>query len=354
MTSRRLREIPLGTLPRKPVVWRWRNWIPEAFLVLVEGEEEAGKGYYLAWCLVQAASGAWGPPSPGLYLSSEEEPEMLQDRLLAAGYKPETHARIYTLQVTDNPGEDNESETLIKLPEDLKALTEYVLERGIKTVAVDLLRDHSAPAAELGIRQRSNNDETWIRPSARAWAKLAYITGATVLGSHHRNKSEQGSARSKSTGSGGWRQVTRVVHVLAHVGEQRAVALDKNNLCKYEKTPWEYEIEEVSEDAGRFTLGDALTAYRSIDHWEAEMKKGPTLEIDPAAQLEQWCLEEMNGEGEFRLPTRELLEGHTGMSRRKLQQAVLDLKGRGKIETRRLEKRALGLSPDWFIRSPTS
>lgn len=282
--------IRMGALPSlPPLSWWIPRLLPRGCLVLVEGAEGVGKGYFACWCLVQMASGAWGPPMAGAYLSSEEEPEVIQARLLAAGYDPDRHAPIVVLRV--NGGDD-----LLQLPEDLAALRGIVRQYRLGMVVVDVLRDHSAPTEDMGILQRSNNDETWIRPAAGAWGRLAAQTGATVLGLHHRNKSELGSSRSKSTGSGGWRQRARHVVVLAKVRDERALAVDKRNFGREDPTVYAFEIEEVTPDFGRFALGDPVASYRNIDHWEAEMRKGPKLEMDPAGVLQAWCLTQL-GQG---------------------------------------------------------
>lgn len=323
--ERRFKELRIGTLPRlKPMDWRYLRLIPRANLVLVEGQEGAGKGYFLCWCLVQAASGAWGRQTPGLYLSSEEEPDVIQERLLSAGYDPDRHAPIHALQV-------NDGDLLATLPLDEPLLTDEIRNHAAGMVATDLLRDHCAPPVDMGIAQRSNNDETWIRPAARSWQRVAARTGATILGSHHRNKSEEGSARSKSTGSGAWRHVSRLVIVLAEAGNERALAVDKRNIGQRNTAVYSYDIEKVTEDFGRFVFGELLEGFEDISDWERKKKKGTEFEIDPASLLQGWCeTAATNGflrdeDGDMRLPTKETLQSEVHLSREKLQAAIVTL-----------------------------
>jgi hypothetical protein len=306
--------------------------ILRAHLTLVEGEEGVGKGYFVIWALVNLAKGAWGPPTPGLYLTSEEEPVAVQERLRAAGWDPATDAPIHCLRI--NGGDD-----VVKLPLDFAAMAAYVKQYGYGIVVVDVLRDHCAPTEDMGIRQRSNNDETWIRPAAGAWERLGTTTGAAVLGLHHRNKSRDGNARSKSTGSGAWRQRARAVLVLAEVGGDRAIAMDKQNIGKRAEQVWPYDLEEVSEEYGRFVLGEPDDRYPKIDAWEKAMTKlaEADFEIDPTSEIETWCdrLSE-NGclrdeAGDMRLPTREIIQRETGLTRRKIQEAIATLIGQGYI-----------------------
>jgi KaiC/GvpD/RAD55 family RecA-like ATPase len=331
--------IRVGSIPRlTAMAWWFLKLIPRANLVLVEGQEGSGKGYFLCWCLVQAASGAWGAPMPGLYFSSEEEPAVIQERLLLAGYNPEKHERITIIEV-------NKGDALATLPLDEKAVIAIVKKYGAGMVATDLLRDHCAPTADMGITQRSNNDETWIRPAARAWQRVATRTGATVLGSHHRNKSEDGSARSKSTGSGAWRHIARLVIVLAEVELERALAVDKRNVGKRDRTVYSYDIEEVTEDIGKFVFGDALPAYDGIDHWEREKRKGVTYEMDDAREkIVLWCENAYkNGfpkddDGDMRLPVLPDLKERTGIPRAKLRTIVTDLLHEGRLVTKKVKR----------------
>lgn len=341
---RNWKVIRMGSLPPPPPVIWLHELVPLGHLVLVEGEEGIGKGYFLCWALVQMASGKWGPPRAGVYISSEEEPDVIQARLLAAGYLPGIHAPIWILQVDDG-------DALVQMPEDRGALVAWLRQFDVGIVAVDPLRDHCAPTEDMGIRQRSNNDETWIRPAARAWKDVAVRSGATVLGAHHRNKSETGSARSKSTGSGAWRQVARGTVVLAEAKGERAVSLDKNNLGPENKVPWSFTLESVSDDFARFELGDRLTDHPTISTWEAAMKDPNHLQVDPADDLLRWCQgldrQLADDDGDLRLPTQENLQARLGMSRRAVRDAVETLRSKGYLITKPVRSLP-GMSRDHF------
>jgi hypothetical protein len=306
--------------------WWLANLILRGHLTLVEGEEGVGKGYFAIWSLVCLSKGLWGPKTPGLYLTSEEEPVAVQERLRAAGWDPATDAPIHVLRV--DGGDD-----VVKLPLDFAAMAAYIKQYGYGIVVVDVLRDHCAPTEDMGIRQRSNNDETWIRPAAGAWERLAATTGATVLGLHHRNKSREGNARSKSMGSGAWRQRARAVIVLAEVGDSRAIAMDKQNIGRKIAGVWSFDLEEVTEEYGRFVLGELDDRYKDINVWEKSMRKleDVDFEFDPKAEVEAWCERaEANGAlrdavGDIRLPAKEVLQRETSLSREKVQQAIAGL-----------------------------
>lgn len=272
--------------PAPPTEWFSRPHFPKGHLVLLEGAEGVGKGFFATWVVFQIASGAWGPRRSALWMSSEEEESTVRTRLYAAGYDPAIHAPVYFLTV-------NEGDGILQLPEDRGALQQAAEAAQVGIIVTDVLRDHCAPLPELGIKQRSNNDETWIRPAAGAWEKVAFNTGALVLGLHHQNKAEEGSARSKSTGSGAWRQRARCVVVLAKVNGARAYALDKTNLGVEDTTVRLYDIVEVEElESAMFMPGPVDDGATSIDQWVAR-QRAAKVQIDNVAELTDWCEENL-------------------------------------------------------------
>lgn len=328
------RKVGGGHIPRlEPMAWWYGQLIPKGNLVLVEGQEGVGKGYFLCWALVQAAAGLWGPPTPGLYISSEEEPPVIQERLLVNGHDPERHAPISVVEVDGG-------DLLLKLPTDEDIALDLVNDTGAGMVGIDLLRDHCEPPEEMANVRRSNNDETWIRPAARSWQRIASRTGATALATHHQNKLAEGSARSKSTGSIAWRQMARLVIVMGEINGERALAVDKQNIGKADRIPYSYEIDEVTTDFGRFQLGDRLSEYQSIDEWDHALRHPPTYEIDVVDTVAVWCQHEasnggfIDGDGDLRLPSKDVGQRATHLSREKYQQAVSELIRQGRVVTK--------------------
>jgi AAA domain-containing protein len=312
-----------------------------AHLVLVEGEEGVGKGMFAAWVAVMVASGAWGPARAVFWLSSEEEPEEVQNRLLAVGYKPGVHELVQFIRVLED--EDESSDDTIRLPRDFRALRDLVLEERVGLVITDVLRDHVNPPERLGRIQVSNNDETWVRPAAGSWERLATQADATILGLHHRNKGA-GTARQRSTGTIAWRQRARVVVVLAMAEDERAFAQDKINVGPEDKTVREFDLVEVPElETARFEPGPVVDWARNIDHWEKVKSEPVKLEIHPSAELTTWCeAAAANGyvkdtDGDMRLPTREMLQEQARLSRRKLDEAIVALIQSGHIVEKKVK-----------------
>lgn len=334
MEDSRAKLVRLGGLPRKPTTWLWTyhgvHMLPRGKLCLVEGKEGLGKGYFCAWAAVQMVSGAWGRPRPAVWVSSEEEPDEIQARLFAAGWCLDAHAPVYCLQIDGG-------DTLAQLPRDRDVITNHVSEMRAGLVVVDPLRDHSAPTPDLGVVTRSNNDEAWIRPAARAWNRVGIRTGACVIGLHHQNKSETGSARSRSTGSGGWRHVARHVLVFEEVHGRRAFAQDKTNLCREDRRPFDFDLESVTmtsdngdepAEEGCFVPGERLVGHENIDHWRTKQLEDKGM--DPADVLEWWLGDHVD-EGAS-LPARDQLKDQTGLaSLAEVKRATLTLVDRGRI-----------------------
>lgn len=335
--------VRLGHLPTAiATAWWYASLLVKGHLILVEGEEGVGKGYFACWCLVQMAKGLWGPATPGLYLTTEEDDTTIQERLKAAGWDPDVDAPIDIIRV--NGGDSN-----VLMPLDYRAMVGLVKQYGYGMVVADVLRDHCAPTEDMGIRQRSNNDETWIRPAAGRWEDLAVETGATVIGLHHRNKSELGSARSKSSGSGAWRQRARLVIVLVEVAGDHALAVDKQNIGKRIQQVWPYDLIEVTEDYGRFEISEPDSEFDTIDKWERVMRKRLTEElvIDPVDLVAGWCVDlSENGcmrddDGDVWLPIVEVIATETCLSRQKTRDALASLVEQGLV-VRKADKRLAG------------
>lgn len=270
--GKRVKIVRLGTLPpAPPVKWIWKPYLAYGCLTLTEGEEGIGKGYLAAWLAVRVAKSGRAV----IWLTSEERSEKIQARLEMLGYDPAGDSPIIQLMVTDD--------TLVTMPRDRSYFLALAKQLGVPIglIVVDVLRDHSAPTEEMNIRYRSNNDEAWIKPAARSWERLAETLGAAVLGLHHRNKSLEGTARTKSTGSGAWRQNARHVVTLAKVGDQCALAMDKTNITKEDKEPISYTLDVVKlgvdEDGDDVTEAIFRPGQRTgcfdINDWERQARK---------------------------------------------------------------------------------
>lgn len=299
--GRRIKIVRLGGLPPAPPVrWLWKGFVPYGFLTLGEGEEGLGKGYLAAWLAVRCAQGKVdGVKRAVVWLTSEETSEKIQARLLVQGYDHTEDAPVIQLVVSD--------ETLITLPKDRDWFFKLAEQLGmpIGLVVVDVLRDHSDMTGAPEVRVKSNNDESWIRPAARAWERLAETLGCAVFGLHHRNKSSEGTARTKSTGSGAWRQVSRHVVVLAKVVGQTALAVDKTNVARENKEPIGFSLElvklGVDEDGEEVTEAifrpGSRTGHVDINDWERETAKAA--DLDPTEFVQVW-LEDALQDGKLR------------------------------------------------------
>lgn len=333
----RVRIVKLGTLPPAPPVrWVWKPYIPIGFLTLVEGQEGVGKGYLGAWLAVRLAKGQMHDrvQRGTLWVTSEERAEKVEDRLKLLGYDRSTDAPINLLVLEG----DN---ALLTMPKHRNMYRAAARQLGcpIGLTVVDVLRDHSDMTGAPEVRFKSNNDEAWIRPAARSWDQLAGELGCGILGNHHRNKSTDGDARSKSTGSGAWRQVCRHVVTMALVGDQRAVAMEKTNIAKEDKEPIRYSLEVVKlgvdEDGDDITEAyfkpGERTGCDDINDWERQARKAA--DIDKTELAEVW-LEEQAKQGRLQYGAfwkRDYLQSGMGYSERQTKQILTKLREAGVV-----------------------
>jgi AAA domain-containing protein len=87
--------------------------------------------------------------------------------------------------------------------------------------------------------------------------------------------------------------------------------------------------------------------------WETSMKPASVnLRLDRTDDFLVWAKAQMNGQGEYRLPTQECLldQDGPGLSRRELQEVVRSLRAEGRI-VHRSGKKSRGESNDYFLRN---
>lgn len=273
----------------EPMQWLWHPYLPEGRLTMIEGEEGIGKGMFAVWLALRVAAGApfekggaRREPRPVLWFSSEDDPqEDIFPRMLAAGYNREKHqpVRFQNLRHSD-----------WHFPNDRDKLMR-VIER-VEPGLIIFDPGRSYLAAPKGA-EVSFNSEAALRPGMQSLLHLSHDTHTTLLFVHHRNKKSEGSSREKSTGSGVFRQVARHVLVFAQRDTKRAFAVDKANHAEKAHTVRSWNVEPVEgTDTAKFTLGERMRDYVTIDEWDEVMKRfaaEPELEIDTSpADL---CLE---------------------------------------------------------------
>lgn len=247
---------------KPPPTWLWDRYLPDASLVLVEGQESVGKGLFCAWAAQQVVSGerfgAEGKPEDVLWYAAEDDPDEVLRRLYWVGYEPGEHGEIRFA----NPRFDR-----LMMPKDRGQLERDVRIAKPRLIIIDPGRSYlSAPEGMHS--DGSFNNEATVRPGMEALNYLAHDSGATILFVHHQNKMRDGTTREKSGGTGAFRQVARHVIVMAREGAEHALAVEKSNNSSTENTIRQYHI-EINEEEGSawFEPGKSLPAFTGIDEW---------------------------------------------------------------------------------------
>lgn len=253
---------------KPPPPWLWRDYLPEATLTLLEGEEGIGKGLCCAWLAVQVVSGAsFGDPKPPrnvLWYTAEDDPDDVLRRLYAAGYSPEAgHADV----IFRNPRFDR-----LAFPGDIESLQRIVKQMKPGLIIMDPGRSFLAPDEKFKT-DGSLNSEQNVRPGMERLNLIAHDTGVPIVFVHHWNKSKEGDSRSKSGGSGAFRQVARQALVVARYLDEHAISVEKANNSSTGGTLATYNIEVDPEDGTAwFTMGGKLP-QENIDEWLKEQKE---------------------------------------------------------------------------------
>ena len=246
----------------------WEPYLPNSQLVLLEGMEGIGKSMFCAWVARLVAAGAPFPGSAGgdkatvLWYSAEDDPhEEILPRLHALEYSKDDHPVVFF-----NPLK-HKSEP--RFPADIDAVRNLLVKLKVRLLIIDPGRDYLAPEDDA---ENSNNNEKALRPGLRQLVRMAADTGCTILFVHHQNKKQDGGSREKSTGSGAFRQVPRIVVTMAQVGSFRAMSVEKaNNMDRFHNV-MSYEICDV-DGVGTFVPGQKLDGYRDLDEWVKTMQK---------------------------------------------------------------------------------
>lgn len=209
------------TLPPPPR-WLWKPYLPSGRLVLLDGGEGIGKGLFCAHVATQVTSGAWGEPTPVLWLAAEDDPvEDVQRRLLAAGYERGVNAEVDFVDTIESP----------TFPAQIRELARQLQRNHYGLVVLDPGRSflNAQPGTPM-----SYNDESSVRPGLEQLNKLAKASDATIIFVHHWNKDSQAAVEDRAAGSKAFRQVVRHGLSMAWVGDTEtgdgALAVTKSNI----------------------------------------------------------------------------------------------------------------------------
>lgn len=213
------------------IPWIWNTFIPKGSLFLVVAYMKVGKSTLV---YKMAVSVAQGTPFLGretksgavLILAVEEHPRDVERRLRRFGMRSEDPIYVHTGRL-----ENNEAT--------IKALRDFILEKGIILVLVDSLSRYS--------NVRDENDNAGVIREVSPLLDLARETAAAIGLIHHERKSGGEDGRNIRGGSALFGLVDQAIILERRQGEVNNQRLIKT-LGRYDESPRELVIELVGDE----------------------------------------------------------------------------------------------------------
>lgn len=223
--------------------------VPLGSLSIWAGRPGVGKSTSGRWFAAQVTNGQlpgcwYGTPHKVAYIAGEESlKHNVLPSMIAAGADM---TRVCHPEVTFTPA-DGISEVVSFVPErDMKALTRFLIDSGVKVVIVDPLMEYMG-GGNIDIYK---NDQ--VRAKVKPWAKLAEDIDGVVIAIMHLNKSANGDVVAGINGSSAFGEVARSVFGFAKDSDgERVMSLEKNSIG-VEGAAWTYRIDskEVANNKG--------------------------------------------------------------------------------------------------------
>jgi AAA domain len=212
----------------EPITWLWRHWLPLATTALLIGEEEVGKGVWVAWLIARISrgelEGRWQGHSRRVLVVAGEDSwrKVWIPRLVAAGADL---AMVHRLA----PSADGEQ---LDVRADAGEVRRLAQEHDYVLVYFDQLLDNM-PDDVIEVRAKAVRRA--LAPLGAVVAELDIVTLATL----HPNKGG-GDARDRIYGTHAWRALARsVIWMVPDLADRdrRFVIVDKGNWVKASAKP---------------------------------------------------------------------------------------------------------------------
>ena len=247
-------------LSRQPeeIPWIWKTLIAKGVLFLLVAFMKIGKStfsYKLAVAIAQGIPFLGRETLKGgvLILAVEEHPRDVERRLRRFGMRPEDPIYVHTGRL-----ENNEAT--------IKALRDFIVEKGIILVLVDSLSRYS--------NVRDENDNAGVIREVSPLLDLARETGAAIGLIHHERKSGGEDGRNIRGGSALFGLVDQAIILERRQGEINNQRLIKT-LGRYDESPRELVIELVGDEY------KVLGTPEEMGEVQALAKARETLSVEP-------------------------------------------------------------------------
>jgi hypothetical protein len=318
-----VRLTPASDIERRKTVWLWQDRIPAGEITLMPGREGIGKSLALAWLSARITRGElpgvhFGTPKSVIYAATEDSwAHTIGPRLVAAGADLD---RVFRADVLSN-----EAITSLTLPLDITELFSEAERRDVALLACD-------PILSLLSSQIDANKEQQLRRALEPLKAAADLTGCSVVGLAHFNKSGGTDPLSLIIGARAWPGVCRAVLAMARDPADEeggcVMTLDKCNVGPMwpEIPSLRYFVRATEVDTIDGPASVGLLAFtgetpRGVSQILAETSADPfeRAEHDEAAA---WLVEYLTGKG-GRAPAADAVKAARadGISERTLKRA---------------------------------
>jgi hypothetical protein len=209
----------LSTFRRSPVEWLWESWIPLGTLTMLDGDPGKGKSNFIAWLLALVSQGGKFPDGADctqnfcLVIDVENRPcSTILPRVLNNGGDAGVIRLIHWFV---HPG--TKKKTLLQIPDDLGILERVIKECGSRLVVIDTIMNHLVSSC-------SSRDDQKVRSALTPLAGMAEHYGCAIVLLRHLNKSSDGPAIYRGSGSiGGFLGVARAGMIVAPDPEEKGI-----------------------------------------------------------------------------------------------------------------------------------
>lgn len=301
---------PLATVKPEKVTWFWAHdevgIIPLGTLTLIAGAGGAGKSSLVLDLVARATRGELpgelaGRPCSALLSAPEDDAAAVIVPRLTAADADLNQIHLAQAQAVGADGQRLRFRDL-RFPDDVPLLANLVEETGARVIVID--------PASSAMRGKVNALED-VRAAYQPLATLAQEKKLAIILIHHFNKSAEGAAGARVSGSSAWRDLTRCVLLFAAEGHGGVMTVDKSNYGQAVGVSLRYALENVAVplgDNGEFTeVGRAQIVGRSELSVQDVMNRVAGVNDPDRTEIQQFLVDYLAGSEERRALAQEVI-----------------------------------------------